>query len=110
MRTLDRIKDVNGIKLREFEVLLKVKELPSSIVLLNKENDQQENAFLEIVKKGDAVKDFNVGDIVLKLDVQRAAYFSIKEQDYFIAGENSLKLVVEKDNFDLPEENSTSIN
>jgi len=112
-KVIDKIKDIKKIKLKDYDILCKVKEIKSTVILLTgKGNESVGNNYLEVIAKGKAVNSVDVGDYVLIVDYRAALPFGYRKELYLLVTDNTVKLVVDKDNLDLSNEQvvSSSIN
>ncbi len=106
----DAIKDITKIKLNKGNVLVKVYEKQSNILIVK---DLEEAAvpseetldYVEVKVVGPEVEDLEVGDIIL--DFSNGLGMMIGDQAYLIIHRLSINLAVTADNIDL-ENNLTS--
>jgi predicted mannosyl-3-phosphoglycerate phosphatase (HAD superfamily) len=104
-KVVNCIKDVTKIKLRDYEVLTRVRKINSPIVLVNdKEGEEQFNQYLEVIKVGKTVSLVEVGDRIIMAERNRMVPFEHNGQTYIIIDENSARLVVSDDNFSASDE------
>lgn len=99
-----KIIDPNRIKLRSTEVLCILKEVPSSIITVTSTDQPtySDNYYLEVVKVGEAVSFVSETDIILYANTKDVPSFECSDgEHYIILRENSIMLVIPKDNFNL---------
>ena len=103
---LDDIKDILGVKIKADEVLIKVTVVntkPESKIIIPDnvfatENTSHSKVTFEIVKIGKAVKDYEVGDVLIDFNDKAANYYNYKGVGYLTVGSYSIKLATDKDN------------
>ena len=102
---LNGIKSIDGLKLKPDHVLIEVVRKPSSIIVLNNANSANSgNVKWEIVKVGERVKDFAVGDIVLDINYNGLLKFYSKgEKNYVLTDQFTLVLATTSDNLNKEE-------
>lgn len=94
----DYIKDPLRVKLRDYEILVKVKSVNSTILMVDQENKVTENEYLEVLKVMSENCLVKEGDIVIKVSGIQTM-FEVNGEEYAILRENSILLAIDKDNF-----------
>lgn len=96
-----KIIDPLKIKLRSTELLCIIKKIKSPILVIDSTDnkDYNFNYYLEVIKKGEMVSFVDVGDYILLASMSNSPTFECSdEQTYVILKENSVGLVVSKEN------------
>ena len=94
----DRIKDPEAIVLPPEFVLLRVHKKPTSLVTID-ENNPHNIDYIQIVRVGEKVTNYKVGQIVIDSDTFQQVSWETKGKFYIKTLANNLKLVVDEDNF-----------
>ena len=99
---MERIKKIDDIIIGEGEVLVDLinKERKSGIVVKEKLTDKQTNHYGVIVAKGSAVKDLDIGDIVVRTRVDSAPSYKYKERELLLFSRYNIAIAVKAVNFD----------
>lgn len=97
---LSDIKSIDGLKLKSDHILIEVIRKPSSIIVLNSATSANSgNVKWVIVKVGDKVKDFAIGDMVLDINHNGLLKFYSKgEKNYILTDQYTVVLATTSDN------------
>lgn len=93
----NRIKDPEAVFLPPDFVLLKVFKKPTKILTVDETNPHNID-YIQIVRVGDNVKHYKVGQIVLESDSFQQVLWETNDIMYIKTLANNLKLVIEEDN------------
>ena len=102
---IDDLKDILKAKIKADEVLVKViVENKTSIIMPDnafaKSSGGLVNTTFEIVKIGKAVKDYEVGDVLVDFNDNVVSYYNYKGVGYLTIGAYSIKLATPADNIE----------
>lgn len=104
-----KLKSIEKIKLNEFDLILKIVEKNSKIIL-TEENPKNTMSYAEVVSVGSKVEDIDIGDVVVDFrNPKKELYtFSIKDERYIHASRHDILMVTSKDNIIIDEEKISS--
>jgi len=95
---MERIKDLSKIIIQDEMVLMKIVEKNSKIILSDEADSADRIDYCTVVKKGDAVKKYDVGDIVLRFSTPKGAVGYVYK--YVLVAQFNITLAVKPDNMD----------
>ena len=98
---MERIKRLDEIIIQDDMILMEIVEEKSSIIKPGEEDGKIKSIdYGIVVKVGETVHKFDVGDIVMKCNLERAGGFSWKGKKYALLNAFSVSLAVKPENFE----------
>lgn len=98
---MERIKDLSKIIIQDEMVLMKIVEKQSKIILSESADSADSIDYCTVVKKGDAVKKYDIGDIVLRFNTPKGAVgYVYRNEKYVLVAQFNITLAVKPDNID----------
>lgn len=94
----DYIKDPLKVKLRDYEILARVKTVNQSIITLDQDDRVSENEYLEVVRVMSGNSVVREGDIIIRVSAVQAV-FKVNGEEYAIIRDNAVVLAVDRENF-----------
>lgn len=100
---INKVKVVTDMIIKSNYILIQVKEDVKSTLLIPGTFSMGNSSRLEIIKVGSNVKDFEVGDIIIDLNMSTVNYLEKGDDKYIYCDAYNVLLAIKKDNYILEE-------